>query len=208
MNGVNGLPDLYHCCICDEPMKSAVSLNPCGHELDQTCAAALKKCPFCRVDVTSFRPAFITRQAVEALLKNMERQENAVVKEIKQEKITVHVHRLTGQKFTYKMGSAEKTINVFKLLFNDTKLHPSRIELVCNRKQVSLFGPQLSDYVPQDKTELTFYMKERLGHWTQIAEHYPLIFQKAVAQVGPLSKNLNVRFLDLYNQAVEQAMKD
>lgn len=197
MNTSN-LSDMYSCCICFEPMKSAVSLNPCGHELDEGCANAIlssmKGCPVCRVDVDSFRPAYTTREAVEVLLQNMEHTN-----------IIIHVNRLTGHKHTYKIGRDSKAIDLFKRIFTDTKIHPSRIKLLYNKKPVSLFSC-LSEYIPSREIEFNFYMTERLGHWTSIAQDYPLIFQKAVAEVGLDSKHLHDRFSLLYEQAIAQAM--
>ncbi len=198
MNGTNNLSDIYSCCICYEPMKSAVSLTPCGHELDEGCANAIlssmKGCPICRVDVDSFRPAYTTRQAVEVLLQNMQHPD-----------IIIHVNRLTGHKHTYKMERDSKTIDLFKRMFADTKIHPSRIKLLYNQKPISLFS-YLSEYIPLREVEFNFYMTERLGHWTSIAQDYPLIFQQAVAEVGSDSKHLHDRFSLLYEQAITQAM--
>jgi hypothetical protein len=199
VNITNKLLDTHSCCVCLEPMKSAVSLNPCGHELDEGCAlkissSSTKQCPICRVDVDSFRPAYNTRQAVEVLLQNMQHSP-----------ITIQVNQLTGHKHTYKIERNSKAIDLFKLIFADTKIPPSRIKLLYCQKQVSHFS-NLSDYIPPGEVKFNFYMTERLGHWTSIAEDYPLIFQKAVAEVGTDSEHLGKRFLLLYKQAIDQVM--
>lgn len=200
MNNIANNLDMFNCCMCFEPMKSAVSLNPCGHELDEGCANAIlsstKNCPICRVDVDSFRPAYITRQAVELLLQNMQQPD-----------VIIHVNRLTGARLTYKMKRDSKTIDLYKRIFTDTGTPPSMIQLMNNAKLVSHFN-HLSEYIQLNEVELSFNMKLYMGHWkTGTAKSYPLIFQKAVSEVGSNNDELLYgRFMSLYNQAIAEAM--
>ncbi len=199
MSITNLLLDVYNCSICFEPMKTAVSLNPCGHELDEGCANVVlksrKACPICLVVVDSFRPAYTTRQAVEVLFQNMQHPE-----------INIHVNRLDKQVLSYKITSDEKGINLFKRIFIDTGIHPKNIKLVYNNKLVSLFSQHLSEYVPSSEVNVNFYMTVRLGHWTETARDYPAIFQEAAVEVGSKRNQLQDRFEFLYEQAVTQAM--
>lgn len=199
MSGISNLSNMYSCCMCFEPMKSAVSLNPCGHEIDEGCAntiiASKIGCPICRVDVDSFRPAYTTRQAAEALFQNMEHTN-----------ITIHVKELSGRKHTYQIRRDSKAIDLCKRIFADTEIHPSRIKLIYNQQLVSLFS-RLSEIITSNETEFNFYMTARLGHWKHIAEDYPLIYQKAIAEVGAGSEaDLRLRFSFLFEQAIAEAM--
>lgn len=202
MNQINNLLDIYICCICIQPMKSAVSLNPCGHELDEGCAntilSSTKACPICRVNVDSFRPAYITRQAIENLLQNMQHKDD----------ITIHVKRLNGLNHTYKMERDSKAIDLFKRLFADTGIHPSDIRLMYTGMHVSLFS-HFSEYIPLKEVEFNFHMQDRsLTHWTKNAQDYPLIFQKAINEAGlDNTMTLYKHFSSLYEEAIDNAMK-
>jgi hypothetical protein len=180
-------------------MKSAVSLNPCGHELDEKCAQGIlssssKNCPVCLADVNSFRPAYITRQVIDKLFPNIQHPE-----------LTIIVHRLSGEKHTYKVERNSKTIDLFKLIFSDTKIHPSLIKLVHREKSVSPFN-HLNEYIPHEESEVHCYMTERFGHWSSKAEEFPLIYKQAVAEVGANSNELPDRFLNLHREAINKAM--
>lgn len=104
MKAQNSLLELYKCAVCFEPMHSAVSLDPCGHEFDQNCAIQMiswtKKCPTCRRNIDSFRPAYITRHAVKALLQN----------------VTIKVYLFSDHKYTYQMKRTSKAIDLFHLI--------------------------------------------------------------------------------------------
>lgn len=203
MNGTNAaLLDLYNCCVCLEPMKTAVSLDPCGHELNEGCADAIlsstKKCPSCRVDVNSFKPSYNTRQAVETILQNMPCTDS----------VTIHVSSIMNKdKYTYTMKRDSKAIELFKRIFDDTTTHPSRVKLALNGKYISLFG-HFSEYLSPKESEFQFHIIPRMGHWTHIADDYPLLFQRAVAEVGKAADpdTLHARFASIYEGEIARAM--
>jgi hypothetical protein len=197
MSITKNLLDAYNCCICLEPMKTAVSFNPCGHEVNEKCAkdtlSSTKKCPMCRVDVESFRPAYFTRQAVESLLKTMQ-----------QPKITIHVKTLLGHKYTFKVEKDSKVINLFNLIFAETEIHPSQIKLLFNNKLISPFS-NLNEYFLSDDVEFNTLMSIRFDHWTTIAKEFPLIFQKAVSELKN-GENLREKFMSIYRESIKEAM--
>lgn len=234
MNGINNLLDIYSCCVCFESMESAVSLNPCGHELDEGCANAILSsktvCPICRADVDSFRPAYVTRQAVEVLLKNMQHPEaiglrssnvpavtDAPLEEIRgvttvledlkpipYPDIIIRVNFLSHDKITYTVRRDSKVIDLCKRIWVDTGIHPSSQNLVYNRSSVSNLD-FLDRYITPMEVQFDFYLNKDMNINTTI-RNYPCIFKKAVYEVVSDREYLMQRFMLLYNQEVNQAM--
>ncbi len=196
---MNSLIDIYQCVICLEPMKSAVSLNPCGHELDEVCALEIlatdnKKCPVCRKDIDSFRPAYLTRQAIEILVPKML---NSMV--------TIQVKTITGAKITLNIERNCKVAKLFPAICKGLKIDPYRdIKLAANGKYISPFK-YLHEYIPNDKSEYTFFANRFIGNWPEIAKKHPSIFHQALAEVG---YNCNVHFLKLYGEAIDKAVNE
>lgn len=68
------LLEIYSCAICLEPNTTAVFFPECGHEFHMQCAQKIlestRSCSICCANVTTFKPAYVTRQAVAALLES------------------------------------------------------------------------------------------------------------------------------------------
>jgi C3HC4-type zinc finger (RING finger) protein len=199
------LEDIYNCAICLEPMKTAVFLNPCGHEFDEACVRGVletsnKKCPVCQVDVYSFQPAYTTRQAIAKLQQIMPNSS-----------VVIHVRSLSGHHITLNM---ERNCKVAKLLPLFSKSlgfsSPKNIKLTANGQTLSPFK-YLYEVIPNDKSEYTFYASEYLGHWTTQAKDHRLIFETALAEVGNevgKSSDLRERFMNLYEEALSKALNE
>lgn len=70
----NKLLEIYSCAVCLEANSTAVFFTKCGHEFHEACAKKILAsggiCSICREGVKEFKQAYVTRQAVAALLES------------------------------------------------------------------------------------------------------------------------------------------
>jgi len=187
---------VYSCAACTEPMLSAMSLNPCGDEVDEKCAFMIlengEKCPICLCDVVSFRPAQKTRQAVSALLGEMLNP-----------RLIIDVKSLND----FPVSSIiDRHCKVARLFVNLQKALGYATEDITLRdidgKMVSPFK-YLHEYVPCNESKHTFYLSTT-GHWTERAVNYPQLFSQAYNMIGSPDENFSI----LYRFAIEEAIKE
>lgn len=193
----SSLLDIYTCCVCLDPLKRAVSLN-CGHEVNRKCAKKIlrstKRCPICQVDVNSFKPAFITRQATQAVLND-----------IQQSLITIHVQPLQGKKLKYIIDRNSKAISLFKCIYDETNNHPTQIRLIYNHKLISPFK-NLKEYFLTDNVEFTVYMHNRISDVRKIANDFPEILRKAQSELNE-GDDISEKFLSTYKESIDKALQ-
>lgn len=203
---ISSLKDNFSCPTCLEPLRSAVSLNPCGHELNESCAQAVlelpnKQCPICLVCVDSFRPAYVTRNAVAIVFQEAKPSGSVEIK----------VKSITGRAATFYMNKDDKIAKLFPLIRQE--FHMSHVELTQKNKHVSPFKI-VNDYFLEDGDRISFAATEDLSHWSQKAPKHPEILRKAYQMLRINKESSDDRkeqavmnFLKLYREELQKAMQ-
>lgn len=124
-----------------------------------------------------------------------------------QSSINIYVKDLSGTQYTYTLARDAKVVELIKRLQEDAHRPADQMLLTHNRYTVSLFSEHLSDYIQPDANEAVFYMKLRLGHWSQTAKEYPVILQAAIGEgVHANQDELGRRFISLFSETLQEAM--
>lgn len=179
MSAIN--PDIYDCPICYELNDTAVSLNPCGHELHESCALRIirelgNNCPECRTPIQSFRPALTTRKAVESL--------RVIDAPPPYDPLTIIICDLTGKRIKMIVSKEDPVALIFKKIQEKTLEHPHSLKFLYNH-QVLDPGAKIQQYISSPQNEIYIYKLLRLG-----GAVVPTLFDRAKEIVGPRAANI------------------
>lgn len=163
MESINLVPsqidNLYACAVCLEHLdKTTISLNPCGHELHESCALevmkrAPSKCPECRVNIENYRPAYRTRGATEEIFKDLKKEIQVVVKFVKS---------LTGHNYTFTIDRNKRTVFLAKQLSDASNTPINHLQMHSGGCVLDFFEP-LATYLKPDQESIQVYSSSRLG---------------------------------------------
>lgn len=188
------LDEIYNCSICLEHLdETAISLNPCGHELHESCAVELKaavfKCPECRVDIRDYRPAYRTQAATQFIFRKEKLPTEVQVSNPTE--VQVSVKTLSGGHYKFSVDRNKKTVVLAKQISDAIKTPINQLWMNSEGCKMDFFEP-LSTYLKPNQQQLEVCSTLRLGYGPYASE---LIFDLALE-----SKLLTKELIDQYKE--------